>query len=159
MKSKSTQIEHRDKQMTSNGLTQIVRLGLPGVHEPGLEEELSDEDLVLWGGHRTAVSLLCRIFFHSLWPSALPHLLPIFPCSGYTVQTLWGMLVKPLTAPCVLLYRKWKLLLTVALTSKAPVSPRRCRGANNWICALCLHVLVTFVYLLFDCFNCVFMNS
>lgn len=28
-------------------LTQIVRPGLPGVHEPGLEDELSDEDVGL----------------------------------------------------------------------------------------------------------------
>lgn len=34
------------KQMLLLELTQIVRPGLPGVHEPGLEEELSDEDLV-----------------------------------------------------------------------------------------------------------------
>lgn len=34
------------KQMLSQELTQIVRPGLPGVHEPGLEQELSDEDLV-----------------------------------------------------------------------------------------------------------------
>lgn len=34
------------KQMLSPELTQIVRAGLPGVHEPGLEQELSDEDLV-----------------------------------------------------------------------------------------------------------------
>lgn len=33
-------------QMMSPELTQIVRPGLPGVHEPGLEQELSDEDLV-----------------------------------------------------------------------------------------------------------------
>lgn len=33
-------------------LTQIVRPGLPGVHEPGLEQELSDEDLVLWEGKK-----------------------------------------------------------------------------------------------------------
>lgn len=31
-------------------LTQMVRLGLPGVHEPGLELELSDEDLALYDG-------------------------------------------------------------------------------------------------------------
>lgn len=34
------------EQMLSSQLTQIVRPGLPGVHEPGLEQELSDEDLV-----------------------------------------------------------------------------------------------------------------
>lgn len=28
-------------------LTQIVRLGLPGVHEPGLELELSEDDLAI----------------------------------------------------------------------------------------------------------------
>lgn len=33
-------------------LTQIVRLGLPGVHELGLELELSEEDLALWKNKR-----------------------------------------------------------------------------------------------------------
>lgn len=33
------------EQILSLGLTQMVRPGLPGVHEPGLEQELSDEDL------------------------------------------------------------------------------------------------------------------
>lgn len=33
-------------QVSSPELTQIFRPGLPGVHEPGLEQELSDEDLV-----------------------------------------------------------------------------------------------------------------
>lgn len=51
MKSTSTQGELSTtedvKQTLSPELTQIDRPGLPGVHEPGLEQELSDEDLVL----------------------------------------------------------------------------------------------------------------
>lgn len=35
------------RQMRPPELTQIVRLGLPGGHEPGLELELSEEDLAL----------------------------------------------------------------------------------------------------------------
>lgn len=38
------------RQMLPAALTQMVRLGLPGVHEPGLELELSDEDLALYDG-------------------------------------------------------------------------------------------------------------
>lgn len=38
------------RQMLPPELTHMVRLGLPGVHEPGLELELSDEDLALYDG-------------------------------------------------------------------------------------------------------------
>lgn len=41
------------RQMLPPELTQMVRLGLPGVHEPGLELELSDEDLALYDGGKS----------------------------------------------------------------------------------------------------------
>lgn len=40
-------MEDNQQLMWPPGLTQIARLGLPGVHEPGLELELSEEDLAL----------------------------------------------------------------------------------------------------------------
>lgn len=40
------QLEHNDELMPQEELTEMVRLGLPGVHESGLEQELSDEDLM-----------------------------------------------------------------------------------------------------------------
>lgn len=40
-------MEHRDEQTRLEELTEMVLLGLPGVHEPGLEQELSEEDLML----------------------------------------------------------------------------------------------------------------
>lgn len=51
-------MEHHDEQAPVEELTEIVRLGLLGGHEPGLEHELSDEDLMVYGGHRPAVSLV-----------------------------------------------------------------------------------------------------
>lgn len=40
-------MEHHEEQTPLEELTEMDRLGLPGVHEPGLEQELSDEDLML----------------------------------------------------------------------------------------------------------------
>lgn len=47
------------EQMLLPELTQIVRSGLPGVHEPGLEQELSDEDLVGYGKKADLVFVCC----------------------------------------------------------------------------------------------------
>lgn len=40
-------MEHHEEQTPLEELTEMDRLGLPGVHELGLEQELSDEDLML----------------------------------------------------------------------------------------------------------------
>lgn len=40
-------MEHNDELTPQEELTEMVRPGLPGVHEPGLEQELSEEDLTL----------------------------------------------------------------------------------------------------------------
>lgn len=53
------------RQMLLPELTQMVRLGLPGVHEPGLELELSDEDLAFYDGEKAKSQTQSHFYFGS----------------------------------------------------------------------------------------------